>query len=60
MKRMGERGAYDAKATDYGMSEIDHFKFAKDGAAAPPRVIPGTTALLPYMQGPADTATDLD
>jgi hypothetical protein len=61
MRRMGERGAYDPKATEYGMSEIDHFKFAKDGSAAPPRVIPGTTAALPYMQaGPADTGTDLD
>jgi hypothetical protein len=60
MKRMGERGAYDAKAVEYGLAEIDHFKFAKDGAPAAPRVIPGTTAPLPYMEaGPADTP-DMD
>jgi membrane peptidoglycan carboxypeptidase len=61
MKRMGERGAYDAKAVEYGMAEIEHFKFARDGAPAAPRIIPGATAPLPYMAaGPADTGTDLD
>jgi Transglycosylase/Domain of Unknown Function (DUF748) len=61
MKRMGERGAYDAKAVEYGMSEIDRFRFAKDGAPAAPRIIPGATAPLPYMAaGPADTVDDLD
>ncbi|HKU44771.1 MAG TPA: transglycosylase domain-containing protein [Polyangiales bacterium] len=59
MKRMGERGAYDAKAVEYGMQEIDHFKFARDGAPAAPRVIPGSTAVLPYMQV-VDTGADVD
>lgn len=61
MRRLGDRGAYDAKATEYGLAEIDHFKFSKDGGGAAPRVIPGTTAPLPYMLvGPTDTGTDLD
>jgi penicillin-binding protein 1A len=61
MKRMGERGAYDAKAVEYGMMEIDNFRFVKDGAAAAPRVIPGTTAPLPYMEvGPADPGLGFD
>jgi hypothetical protein len=60
MRRMGERGAYDAKATEYGLAEIDTFKFVKEGAP-PTRIVPGTTAPLPYMQaGPADSPLDFD
>jgi len=60
MRRMGERGAYDPKATEYGLSEIDTFKFVKEGTP-PTRIVPGTTAPLPYMQaGPADSPLDFD
>lgn len=55
MKRMGERGAYDERATAYGLLEIENFRFVKDGSIPPPRIIPGSAAPLPYMElGPAD------
>ena len=48
LQRMGERGAYDKAATDYGVSELEHFKFAREGEVAQPRSIPGMTSPLPY------------
>jgi penicillin-binding protein 1A len=50
MQRLGERGAYDKDAMDYGLQEIEHFKFSRDGQAAVPRNIAGATAPLPYQQ----------
>jgi hypothetical protein len=50
LKRLGERGAYDKEATDYGLHELEHFRFAKDAKqSAEPRAITGTAALLPYQ-----------
>jgi membrane peptidoglycan carboxypeptidase len=61
MRRMGERGAFDATATEYGLAEIDNFKFVKGGATPPARVLPGAAAPLPYMDTPAlDGSSDLD
>jgi hypothetical protein len=50
LNRLGDRGAYDKEATDYGLQELEHFKFAREGQAAAPRVIAGTTAPLPYQR----------
>ena len=48
LQRLGERGNYDKDATDYGLSELEHFKFARGNQAAPPRTITGSTTPLPY------------
>jgi hypothetical protein len=61
LSRMGERGAYDKEATEYGLHELEHFRFARDSKPAEPRVIAGAAALLPYQAEAAqdvyDTAT---
>ncbi|HEX7476756.1 MAG TPA: biosynthetic peptidoglycan transglycosylase [Polyangiales bacterium] len=51
MQHMRERGFYTKQATEYGLQEIDHFKFTPEGGHAEPRVIPGGTAPLPYVSG---------
>jgi membrane peptidoglycan carboxypeptidase len=56
LKRLYERGAYDQEAYDYGLSELEHFKFARGNQPPEPRVIPGGTAPLPYQtQNQKDT-----
>jgi len=50
LQRMNERGAYDKAALDYGLQELEHFHFARDGEPAPPRSIPGATSPLPYEE----------
>jgi hypothetical protein len=50
LRRLNERGAYDKESFDYGLSELEHFKFSRDGQPAEPRVIPGGTAPLPYQK----------
>jgi Transglycosylase/Domain of Unknown Function (DUF748) len=47
MQRLQQRGAYSPEAVEYGLREIDAFKFVPEGTAAAPRVIPGEAALLP-------------
>lgn len=49
LMRLSERGVYDKEATDYGLSELERFKFVKEGQAVEPRVIPGSASLLPYQ-----------
>ena len=49
--RMRERGWYSPEAVEYGLSEIDRFKFVPEGTIVAPREIPGATAPLPYMRG---------
>ena len=50
LQRLGDRGAYDKEATEYGLHELEHFRFAKDAKQpAEPRAIAGTAALLPYQ-----------
>ncbi|MET0388598.1 MAG: biosynthetic peptidoglycan transglycosylase [Polyangiales bacterium] len=53
LQRLGDRGAYDQDAIAYGLQELEHFRFTKNGQAAAPRVIAGATAPLPYMQNVA-------
>ena len=48
LQRLNERGNYDKDATDYGLQELERFKFVKNGQAAPPRTITGGTTPLPY------------
>jgi len=48
LTRLAERGNYDREAADYGLAELEHFKFARGNAAAPPRTITGSTTPLPY------------
>jgi hypothetical protein len=48
LQRLNERGAYDKAAADYGIQELEHFRFARDGQPALPRTIPGATMPLPY------------
>jgi hypothetical protein len=50
LQRMGERGAYDKAAVDYGIQELEHFHFAREGEAAAPRTIAGAAAPLPYEE----------
>jgi hypothetical protein len=48
LRRMGERGWYDAEAMNYGLAEVDRFTFHRDGAPSPPpRILPGRTGDLP-------------
>jgi membrane peptidoglycan carboxypeptidase len=49
LSRLGDRGAFDKEATEYGLHELEHFRFARDGKPAEPRVIAGSAALLPYQ-----------
>jgi membrane peptidoglycan carboxypeptidase len=49
LQRLGERGAYDKDATEYGLHELERFRFARDKQPAEPRAIAGTAALLPYQ-----------
>lgn len=58
IERLRERGAYDAAAADYGMREIEHFRFSPEGSAAPPRVITGATAPLPFEADAAQSLGD--
>jgi membrane peptidoglycan carboxypeptidase len=57
LQRLGERGAYDKEATDFGLEELDHFHFARPGHAPEPRTIAGSAAPLPYQQA-AQAARD--
>ncbi|MEY4578334.1 MAG: hypothetical protein RL701_3037 [Pseudomonadota bacterium] len=58
MRRLGERGAFDKEATDFGLQELEHFRFTREGQAAPPRTVPGSAAPLPYQQALRDQAFD--
>lgn len=61
LSRLGERGAFDKEATEYGLHELEHFRFARDSKPAEPRAIAGTAALLPYqMQAAQDDVYDTD
>ena len=61
LARLGDRGAYDKEATDYGLHELEHFRFAKDSSKpAEPRVIAGNAALLPYQAEAAQNVYDTD
>jgi membrane peptidoglycan carboxypeptidase len=61
LARLGDRGAYDKEATDYGLHELEHFRFAKDTSKpAEPRVIAGAAALLPYQAEAAQNVYDTD
>jgi hypothetical protein len=57
LQRLGERGAYDKEATDFGIEELEHFRFSRSGHAAEPRTITGSAAPLPYQQA-AQAARD--
>lgn len=48
LQRLNERGNYDKEATDYGLQELEHFKFARGGQPPAPRTITGSTTPLPY------------
>jgi hypothetical protein len=64
LARLKEKGFYDAAATEYGLKELEHFRFVPEGTAVEPRVIPGGTAALPYSAevpaAPANGAVDGD
>ncbi len=48
--RMRERGWYSPEAVDYGLKELQNFRFVPEGTIVAPRQIPGHAAPLPYMQ----------
>lgn len=48
--RMRARGWYSTDAVEYGLSELENFRFVPEGTVTAPREIPGTTAPLPYMR----------
>ena len=60
LSRLGDRGAFDKEATEYGLHELEHFRFARDSKPAEPRVIAGTAALLPYQMQAAQDVYDTD
>jgi membrane peptidoglycan carboxypeptidase len=47
--RLRERGSYDAEAAAFGLQELASFEFVREGELAKSRVIPGSAAMLPYM-----------
>lgn len=49
--RLRERGSYSPEAAEYGLSELQNFRFVPEGTPVPPRMIPGEAAPLPYMRG---------
>ncbi|HMI91726.1 MAG TPA: transglycosylase domain-containing protein, partial [Polyangiales bacterium] len=49
--RLRERGSYSPEAYEYGLSELQSFKFVPEGNVVAPRIVAGEAALLPYMQG---------
>ncbi|HEX2675357.1 MAG TPA: biosynthetic peptidoglycan transglycosylase, partial [Polyangiales bacterium] len=49
--RLRERGSYSPEAYEYGLTELQNFKFVPEGTVVEARTIPGETAPLPYMQG---------
>jgi hypothetical protein len=51
LKRMRERSWYDAQAVDYGLKELEAFRFVPEGTIAPPRHVVGSAAPLPYQLG---------
>jgi hypothetical protein len=51
--RMRQRGWYSPEAVDYGLAELDRFRFVAEGTPTEARTIPGTTAPLPYEGGEA-------
>ena len=51
LARMRERSWYSPEAAEYGLSEVNQFKFVPEGTMVAPREIPGATAPLPYMRG---------
>jgi hypothetical protein len=55
--RLRERGSYSPEAYEYGLSELQSFKFVPEGNVVAPRIVPGEAALLPYMQGYGEGAT---
>jgi hypothetical protein len=59
--RLGDRGAYDKEATEYGLHELEHFRFVRDPKGpAEPRAISGSAALLPYQAEVAQDVYDTD
>ncbi|HTU59070.1 MAG TPA: transglycosylase domain-containing protein, partial [Polyangiales bacterium] len=60
LSRLGDRGAFDKEATEYGLHELEHFRFARDSKPADPRTIAGTAALLPYQMQAAQDVYDTD
>jgi hypothetical protein len=60
LSRLGDRGAFDKEATEYGLHELEHFRFARDSKPAEPRAIAGTAALLPYQMQAAQDVYDTD
>jgi hypothetical protein len=49
--RLRERGAYSPEAYEFGLTELQPFKFVPEGNVVAPRIVPGEAALLPYMHG---------
>jgi len=49
LARMRARGWYSTEAVEYGLSELESFRFVPEGTVTAPREVPGTTAPLPYM-----------
>jgi membrane peptidoglycan carboxypeptidase len=51
LRRLLERGSCDQATLAYGLSEVEHFHFVKEGQAPIPRVLEGRCAPLPYQTG---------
>lgn len=49
--RLRDRGSIAPESAEYGIEEVEHFRFAPAGTPVQPREIPGWAAPLPYMRG---------
>ena len=52
--RLRERGAFSPEAYEFGLSELQSFKFVPEGTVVAPRIVPGEAAPLPYMPNYGD------
>ena len=51
LRRLGERGSCDEATVAYGLAEVDHFRFVKEGELPAPRTLEGKCSPLPYQTG---------
>lgn len=57
-RRMRAREWYTTEAVDYGLAELEHFRFYPAGQTSPPRGVPGGAAPLPYQHSWGDDFHD--
>jgi hypothetical protein len=51
--RMKEKGGLGPESTRFGLEELSHFRFVREGQIAEPRTLPTDAGALPHMAGDA-------